>query len=159
MKKGITIITQLAIWAAVAFISCSSAPINDESMNNFTHRGFINDDCFQTVITESPDKDTGGLVEQRESAFLKAKVGCPETAINDLVEYICAKNIHADKPGENQPAINPVPARQKIEASVRRYIQYGYIAEEYYREDYSVVLVYRIRKSGLRRDIDSIECK
>jgi len=159
MRKRITILTQAAVWAGVVLISCSSSPINDESMNNFTHRGFINDDCFQTVITESPDKNSGGLVEQRESAFLKAKVGCPETAISDLTEYICVKNIHADKPEEKQAAINPAPARKKIEATVRKYIRYGYIAEEYYREDNSVVLVYRIRKSGLRRDIDSFECK
>ena len=40
---------------------------------------------------------------------------------------------------------------------ISNYLQYGHIAFEYYNEDNSAVLVYRILKKGLKNDIEGIK--
>ena len=128
-------------YCVVIIIFCSCASTKISSSKNYHGNGFISDDCFQIVIHEKPSDNSLGLVEQRESAYFEAKRKLYNIAGNILIDY-CINN------KKKKEKINL--SRKEILNKIEVYSRSGYIASEYYKEDNSVCLVYRITKPGIK---------
>jgi hypothetical protein len=128
--------------------SCGSLTQAGEAGKNYTTEGFLDDNHFQALITGSPDAGAHGLVEKRESSFISVKSQAADIALLKMAEFICRNSgVKEDKKSISDTA-----------AGLSGYKKYGYMAEEYYNEDMSVILVYRFAKKGLRREIESVPC-
>jgi len=139
MKKTTYIL--FLITAAVSF-GCSGTE-NIYSNDYFTN-GFLNSSCYQLIIKARPDTKTKGLVESRESAYIKAKSRVKEEAIKSLVKYIASQ---CRKPKKHDSVL-----RKKLSPLLK----HGIIVNEYYDENNSVNLVYRICRKGLRKEISGL---
>jgi hypothetical protein len=136
------------ILAAGLILSCGSLTLSGEAGKNYTTEGFLDDNHFQALITGNPDPGAQGLVEKRESAFIAVKSQAADSALEKMAGFIC----------RNSSAKRDKKSISEIAAGLSRYKKYGYMAEEYYNEDSSVVLVYRFGKKGLRQEIESTPC-
>ncbi len=92
------------------------------------------------LITEGPEKGTGGLVEKRENAYINARHGIADKALVKMAGYICSSGS-----GKNGTAGDAMLKK------TFQYRKYGYIAEEYYNRDASVVLVLPFPQEGIKR--------
>jgi hypothetical protein len=132
--------------AALTLLSCVDCAglggVKKETLN-FTDEGFISDDIFQVIIKGFPDKKAKTLVEQRETARASAAAQAENTPLSKLAAYICA--------GQTDGIFETIEALQKHK-------KYGSIYEEYYLIDNSAVIVYRFRKNGLKKDMESAVC-
>ena len=111
---------------------------------NFTDEGFISDNEFQVILKGFPDKKTKTMVAQRETARASAAALVEDVPVSKLAEHICATTQYAG-----------FPETIKL---FQKYKKYGYIYEEFYLIDNSIMIVYRFRKSGLKKDIESFPC-
>lgn len=136
---------------------CSSSS-DRHGENNFTAEGFINSGCFQAIVKSEPADISIGLVNQRESAFFVARKKIAETAMESLVLY-CVNSSLKRQGIQNDKIKNMGAAESYARTELSRYRDAGSIAAEYYLEDNSVVLVYRIREAGMKNRLDSIFIK
>ena len=128
----------------IQFLACSGFGTSEKEVINFTDEGFINDNIFQVIIKGFPDKKAKTLVAQRETAKANAAALIENTPISKLADHICA-------PAKYAGFSETVELFQK-------YKKYGYIYEEFYLIDNSITIVYRLRKNGLKKDIESVPC-
>jgi hypothetical protein len=133
-------------------ISCGYKVIKFESVDEIQYDGFINTNLYQTIITAQPDKDTTGHVDQRDSAYLNAKKVLADTVASNLVKY-CIKKKNPNSVENFKISEESV---SKLKAKLYKYVNYGKIAFEYYNENNSIVLGYRIEKNGLKYEIESL---
>lgn len=125
--------------------------------NDITTEGFLSDSVFQVIVKSNPDKNTRGLVNQRESAYMNAKSRINEAASAALLEYWARYQEKNRVLNKNPQLLNRDNAKSIISEKFKKVIDSGVIAHEYYRENASVVIVFRIEKNGLRQSIESIE--
>lgn len=130
---------------------------NKHHERNFTAEGFLDTDHFQAIITGYPDKKQKGLVDKRQSSIEKAKLQIKKTVIDKLSTY-CIKH-QVQKKGIASTATIPNLTMKTIEIKQKLYpfLKYGQVAFRYYNEDHSAVIVYRIVKEKLKKDIESID--
>ena len=138
--------------AALAAAACSSA--GKIQNDDFTNTGFIAQNCFQVIVSASPESGTYGLVNQRESSYFAAKQKIPGKIHLAMAEYIINREI-ADSPSGPPDGFNRQKTIMALEIDINRYKKNGYIAAEYYSEDNSVTLAYRIVDSGIKRRLNS----
>ncbi|GAF92953.1 unnamed protein product, partial [marine sediment metagenome] len=118
---------------------------------------FLNSNCFQVIIEQSPDKNRRGLVNKRENASLKVKSNINEIILNRLFKYCINHNIKKNKIIDANENLNFPEVKKSISDKFKSYLSYGSIAEKYYKEDNSIVVIYRIFKNDLKNEIESIE--
>ena len=125
-------------------------------INDYKTEGFLDFHHFQVIITDIPDKKKRGLVERRDSALENAKSRMHEVILEKLIEY-CLNNQCAKANVRIDDILNLTEVKGKLKEELNSYLKYGYIAFNYYNEDNSVVIVYRIYKDDLYYDIESVE--
>ncbi|MGL4369586.1 MAG: hypothetical protein ACRCUT_07935, partial [Spirochaetota bacterium] len=137
------------------FFSCMSAPqLAQETQYDFTTRGFLDDSTFQITASGSPDSSAKGLVAQRESAVIRARNGLQESAVKALTDYRIALYMEQILSGRDKEK-KISDAGTYVSAAFRKYLAYGFIAEEYYEKDNSASVVYRISKRGLKKEVEA----
>lgn len=131
----------------LCFYSCGRNIIEHSDIKS---DGFITKDCFQTIIKSKPDKNLIGLVQNRESALKNVKKIMDDTVNTKLMEYYSSylkiKNSNID--------INKYQPR--VMEELKKFKKWGYLAHQYYEEDMSAVMVFRIYKKKLKEKIESI---
>lgn len=140
-----------ATWVFYLFLlSCSyDASYIKNLSSDITTSGFINDDCYQCIITAKPDPGIEGLVASRESAHIN---------LMQSIESQCYQEL-----------INAVLRLQKINGDSYRYkclvpelkpfVEKRIIVASYYNEDFSETAVVRIFKTGLKQKLSNLQCK
>ena len=138
-------------------ISCTIRVYDTEMLkSDFKTEGFLDIDHFQVIITCHPDKDRKGLVNRRESAMENAKKKCNHKVVWKLSQYCLNHNIKKKGITNRENISNLNKIMIKLNRETAKYLNYGNIAFEYYKENHSAILVYRFFKSGLKSDIESI---
>ncbi len=132
------------------FTACGTIPkLNQENRNNYITTGFLDQHHYQITLKILPDKKAKGLVNQRESAILKARVTYKKKILTILTAYILDKNSDSIIIKSNLK----IPAN--IQSGLKRLLNNGKIIEEYYEDDNSAVIVFRIKKYKLQEILDS----
>lgn len=125
----------------------------EKLINDYKTEGFLDQDHYQVIVRGTPDAEARGLVFRRRSALNDAKNKIEKTVTDSLVNYNL--NYHLKDSGiKKEDIINLPEAKNGITDELKEYLRYGYNAFEYYNEDNSCVIVYRIYKEDL---VDSIE--
>jgi hypothetical protein len=142
MKKS----TIFLIILTCTIYSCRSNELKENQKYDFTTSGTLGEDCFQVIISASPDSDLRTMAEQRENAFIKAKNSIlSETEKQILAYYLSAKTLSQDNiPPET---LNSLKKKSAV------YSKKGAIEQEYYLMDNTVILVYRIFNNGIKNQI------
>jgi hypothetical protein len=138
-------------------VSCSLPAISQEKSADFRTTGFLDDHRFQIIISSKPDSSAKGLVAQRESALLKARNDVQKAAADALINhrldiYILSKNI--------DPLIGREEtehARTYLQSKFFPYVLQGKVLEEYYEKDNTAIIVFRIEKENLKKEIDTAD--
>ncbi len=132
--------------------------LSKKDASDYFTEGFISPHCYQVLINRKPAKDASGLVDSRESAYYQAREEIHQEAEKSLTAYILKESCgisERDKETEAMKSIDLAHIKKQTKKTVRS----GRIAEEYYKKNKSVVLVYRITKRNLRKKITSVKCK
>ena len=109
--------------------------------------GFSDKNTFRALIKVSPEMRDASLIERRENAYIKAKVEIRQFALLELISY--ARTVKC----ENESV-------QKIDPNrLNKFVQGGYISDEYYDPDGTVNLIYSIKAKSLRNKVDAEVCK
>jgi hypothetical protein len=144
-------------FTAMIFLSllcaCSVPGVKADRPFDFTLQGFLDDHHFQVIVSAKPDKSIKGLVAQRESALTIARNDIQRKALADLVQYRI--DIYAHEKGIEQSAIDEQTEaiKKDLTSDFLSLLSYGKVIEEYYEKDNSAVILFRIEKSNLRREI------
>ena len=117
-----------------------------DTIQDFTTEGFVSDHTFQALVTEKAPKNARGLIERREGAYFVAKERVRQRAVTNLRKYMVQLPCAGQKPADLR------------ERDLSEYEDQGHIAEEYYNAKDTVTLVFRIRKKGLKEEIESLAC-
>ena len=149
----------LAITALLAGAACATlAPPDINQAKDFTTTGFLDESTLQVIITAEADKSARGLVARRDSARNNAEKRFDELVtggIADLRISLCMKDVKTSSTTAQQaPAL-----KKSIMDASRQFLQQGKRVAEYYRDDESMVIVYRISRSGIKGDFNSIRCE
>ncbi|MFH0974353.1 MAG: hypothetical protein V1874_01060 [Spirochaetota bacterium] len=126
-------------------------------LNDYTTEGFLDRDHYQVIITGMPDKEARGLVASRESALKNAKAEMDNKVITNLIKYNLNYNYKLSNIKNANDIQNSDEIKKNLIQEMREFLRYGQIAFEYYKENYSAVLVYRIFKEDLAGKIESIK--
>jgi hypothetical protein len=144
-----------AVISAAFMLSCGVPSVKADKPFDFTTQGFIDDNHFQVIVSEKPDKAAKGLVAQRDSALTIARNGIQKKAVTDLAQYRMGIYIH-------EKGIDPTTddgrltlVKKDLTAAFLPLLSYGRVIEEYYEKDNSAVILFRIEKSGLRQEVSS----
>jgi hypothetical protein len=147
MKRGVALFCVWAVLASYAW-SCS---FQRKSSLNIKTSGFISDDCYQAILKIEPDENERGIVAMRESAYLKSKTAdFKKMAVQNLAEY-CLEKWHAKSPGQSHPRIKGF--RTHLLDALNGIVGKGSIAFAYYDEKNSLVIGYRISRTGFKKQI------
>ena len=126
-------------------------------LNDYKTEGFLDRDHFQVVITGTPDKESRGLVFKRESALRVAKSRMEDVVIDKLVSYSVDYQVKELHLKDADDILNMDEIKRSLKIEMCEYFKYGCIAFEYYNEDCTAVLVYRIFKDELVEDLESVK--
>jgi hypothetical protein len=147
----------LAFLLPSTMISCSLPAISQENAADFKTTGFIDDHRFQIIVSSKPDSSAKGLVAQRESALLKARNDVQTAATDALVNhrleiYLMSKNTDPQIGREESEHARPF-LQTKFFPLVTR----GKVLEEYYEKDNTAIIVFRIEKENLKKEIETAD--
>lgn len=138
--------------------SCRVIQVDAEKMKtDYTTEGFLDANYFQVIIKSSPDRNAKGLVAKRDSAVRKAKERINTHTLGMLAEYYIVSRIKEMGIKDRKEILNMDGVYATLAEELNPYLRYGSTAYEYYEEDCSAVIVYRIFKLGLQKDIESIK--
>ena len=101
------------------------------------------------IIEGKPAEGSKGLVAQRKSALYDAKRDMDEKIIDSLVIYNLNYNLNKLHIKEIDEIENIQEIKDLLFKKLSEFLEFGYIAYEYYNEDNSAVIVYRIFKEEL----------
>jgi len=135
----------LAALLLAQFLCCAVFLPAEKETINFTDEGFISGNEFQVILRGFPDKKAKTMVAQRETARANAASLIETVPISKLADHVCA-------------AVNYAGLSETIGLFQNKYKEYGYIYEEFYLIDNSITIVYRFRKNGLKKDVESLPC-
>ena len=138
----------LYLFLFLCFLSCTVRVYDVNTLLNDCHtEGFLDFDHFQVVITGFPDKRAKGLVARRESALFYAKSKMNELIIERLINFWLEKKQEEYK--VDTGSISNLPeVKIELRSKMHKYLEYGYEAFEFYNEDDSAVIVYRVFKEA-----------
>lgn len=102
--------------------------------------GFIDADCAQLIVRVAPDKKAEGLVKLRESASANAQANETGYILDALLRFTGGEHPAADLRARLEPFTGK---RERV--------------AQYFDEDNSLVIVYRLRRTGLRSSITALQ--
>jgi len=115
--------------------------------------GFISDSCYQAVLTIEPDNPQSGLVDRRDSAYMKAHAsGLRQLALENLVDYCTAMKERASMSGKS----GGVDSRAELMAVLSGIVPKGKTAFVYYNDRGAAVIGYQFCRLNLKKKIDVI---
>ncbi len=124
-------------------LSCSSYELKEPYKSDYKTIGPLGNNCFQIIIDALPDQGLKTMASRRESAYINARSAVrAETGAQIYRYYIREKN---KQPRSEQKSI--------LIKTFEDYTGKGRIVEEFYREDDSAVLIYRIFVSNVKNQI------
>jgi hypothetical protein len=153
-RAGAIVISALAAIAACATL----APPDINLAKDFTTTGFLDETTMQVIVTVEPDKSVKGLVARRDSALKNAEKRLAELVTGGIADFRISRCVQEMK-GTPPPGQQGSILKKTIMDASRPLLQQGKRVAEYYREDESLVIVYRITKSGIKNDIDGLGCE
>ncbi len=124
--------------------------------NDFTSEGFLDSDHYQVTIKGMPDNSSRGLVEQRESALKNAKSIMEDIIIHNLANYSLEYHVQKLKIKDVNDIQNLTEIKKELPDKMRKFLDFGHIAFEYYNPDNSAVIVYRLFKEDLKEKIEAV---
>lgn len=140
--------------------SCKVSIIDtNKVMNDFITEGFIDEHHYQSIIKGIPNSKIKGLVERREDACNTAKSKINETVVQRLSDYYIINQIQKKRLKDKKEILNLPEVETELRENICKLLKYGYKAFEYYNDDCSCVIVYRLYKNNLMDYIDSMNIK
>lgn len=118
--------------------------------NDITTNGFINDTCYQCIITAKPDPGIEGLVASRESAHIN---------LMKTLETQCYDNLYSAVLQLQNITMADSSLQECLALKLKPYIDKRVIVTTYYNEDYSKTAVVRIYDRGLKQKLASLSCR
>jgi hypothetical protein len=119
--------------------------------------GFINDNCFQSLVVFEPDENARGLVARREDSAQKAKkADIREMALESLVNFAVdfqQKNGVIDK---NKKDFNLAAHRSRLADRLRGLTRGGRTLFSYYNDSNALVVGYSIYNIGFRKKLEEM---
>ena len=109
--------------------------------------GFSDGNTFRAVVKVRSEMRNASLIERREDAYLKAKTEIRQFALQELINY--AQTVSCVD--MNNHGVD----RERM----KKFIQGGYISDEYYNADGSVNLIYSIKTKSLKNKVDNEVCR
>lgn len=150
------LIAVLAVALALAPVSCGIRVIDASSvLDDFRTEGFLDPDHFQVIVRGAPAPGARGLVARRESALKAAESRIPEAVADAVGTYRLECLLRRLEPADRPLVTNLEQVRAELWKEAAGYVRYGRRAFEYYNEDHSAVIVYRIYRGGLRASFES----
>ena len=113
--------------------------------------GFLNDNCIQLLLKFSPAEGASGLVNSRNSAYQNYRQQLYDNALEQLSELYFNEKL------KNEKKISSIELKKNLEEQLTPIIKKGHVAAEYYDEDHSLVVVYRIKRTDIKKIIESID--
>ncbi len=144
---GIRLLIPAAL-IALSFSECasfSSAPRTHD--DDFITVGFLDNNVLQLVIRARPDAGRKGLVARRDSAKERA----------DRSFNILAAESIADFRAGMCKSSPPETRRFLVETSAEL-LKYGTRVREYFGEDESILIVYRLTRNNIRGLFEGLAC-
>lgn len=139
-----------------AAASCSIRVLDTSVLlDDFRTEGFLDGDHFQVVVKGMPDPTARGLVARRESALKEAESKIAGAVASGIGAYRLDHLMRGLEPADRARVTNLPRVRAEIERDSAAYVKYGRRAFEYYNEDHSAVIVFRIYRKGLQKSLES----
>lgn len=149
-KKAVPVICALLSACTIKYYD------TERLINDYKTEGFLDQDHYQVIVRGIPDPEVRGLVFRRRSALNDAKSRLEKTVTDSLVNY--SLNFHIKESGiKEEDIINLPDVKTGLADGLKEYLSCGYNAFEYYNEDNSCILVYRIFKEDLADSIESVK--
>ncbi len=146
----------LAVALSLAAASCGVRVIDASVvLDDFRTEGFLDPDHFQVIVKGVPAPGTRGLVARRESALKDAESKIPQAVADAIGAYRLDHLMGRLDPADRPRVTNLEQARAEIWKDAAGYVKYGRRAFEYYNEDHSAVIVFRVYRSDLRARLES----
>jgi len=147
VPKTVTIIAFLLL---IILLSCTHNQSYIKSLSNdITTQGFLNDNCYQCIITAKPDPGIEGLVASRESAHINLMQSLEKQCYDTLI------NVTAQLQG-----ISVTDSFQQcLLQQLKQCIDNKVIVVTYFNEDFSETAVVRIYEKGLQQKLATLQCK
>ncbi|MBN1534637.1 MAG: hypothetical protein JXA20_18330 [Spirochaetes bacterium] len=144
---------------SIAVLSSCMMRNSVDRYSDFTTNGFLSDECYQSVLEFHPDADSQGLVGQRESARKRvpnsSQIG--SIVLDRLTDYRYDVAFKSASPEAIRAVADMQAQKLSLRDRVRSFLSYGRIAFTYYREDNSVVVIYRVERNALRERLNALE--
>jgi len=139
----------LAALFALPLLACASfysapRPYDDD----FTTVGFLDNNVLQVIVRAQPDAGAKGLVARRDSAKGRADSNFADLAAESIADFrsgLCKSS---------SPA-----SRQFLVKSAAELLEYGTRVREYFGEDESVVIIYRLSRNNIRGLVEGLACE
>lgn len=135
---------------------CSASLLEKQEASDFFSEGFLNQHCFQVLVTGKPGKEEASLIDSREDAFYEAKSNIKNQTRNTLKEYILKNNCKSLKNVKKIP--DELLTKSQFIQKLDEIIKSGTIVQEYYKKDNSAILVFRIVQKNLKNRLNSLGC-
>jgi hypothetical protein len=151
-RASLLIILVLALAPALA--SCDAQVRGQFDIRT---NGFINDNCFQSLVVFEPDESARGLVARREDSAQKAKkADIREMALECLVNFSIEfqqKNGVIDK---NKKDFNLGGHRARLADRLRGLTRGGRTQFSYYNDSNALVVGYTIYNIGFKKKLEEM---
>ncbi|MCU0847913.1 MAG: hypothetical protein MUD12_08500 [Spirochaetes bacterium] len=125
-------------------------------IQDYKSEGFLNDNVFQMILQIKPDDSAKGLVQKRENAQEKAKKRLLGYSVDYMILYIINRDSKKARINDPKTIPNYRELKKLFRKTLKTYVKNGYIAQEYFREDKSLIVSYRIYGGDLKADLESL---
>ncbi len=141
----------IALWLFIILVSCTHDQSYIKSFSNdITTQGFLNDNCYQCIITAKPDPGIEGLVASRESAHINVMKSLEKQWYDALINAI------AQLQGKS---VTDSSFQQCLLQQLKQYSDNKVIVVTYFNEDFSETAVVRIYEKRLQQKLATLRCK
>lgn len=149
---------KLSLLLLIIALSCTfRAYDTNRLLSDYRTEGFLDPDHYQVIVEGLPDPKARGLVEKRESALKDAKARMDEVVLERLANYCLTHQARQSNIRDMADVVNLAEAKKGMKEELNKFLRYGTIAFEYYNEDHTAVLVYRITRDNLIGDLESVK--
>jgi len=144
-------VTRITFIFFILLLSCAHDEAYIKSLSNdITTQGFINNNCYQCIITAKPDPGIEGLVASRESAHINLVKSLHQQCYDVLI------NVTGQLQGK---AVADSSLQQCLLQQLKPYVEKKVIVVTYFNEDFSETAVVRIYEDGLKQKLETLRCK
>lgn len=135
----------------ILLLSCAHDAAHIKSLSNdITTQGFINNNCYQCIITAKTDPGIEGLVAGRESSHINLLKSLDQQCYDNLI------TVTAQLQGIS---VTDSSLQQCLLQQLKPYVEKKVIVVTYFNEDFSETAVVRIYEDGLKQKLTTLRCK